>query len=282
MFRIFGLLVAAPMVVAPVYAQSQRPATETGGQLNNQVGTSTEQLSKSDEIQINQLLPIPKIVPLWTNQKSDTPQTESGNKPTEKWSLSDKIAVVATVAAFLQFVALVITILDGRRSSRRQLRAYVSGQPNFISSFDESHWPIVSIAMQNFGQTPAYELIHRSGIEVFPYPLPSGFVLPQITAAWTLPVVLFPNLPLVGEMQRGSPFSSSKLAALRDRTMRVYIFGEIRYRDVFRRKCWTTFCVSVTAKDDNIWEKITTNSSERFPSGITYETATAGNDADHR
>jgi hypothetical protein len=43
----------------------------------------------------------------------------------EGWNLSDKIAAIASVVAFLQFTALIATFWIMVRNGRRQLRAYV-------------------------------------------------------------------------------------------------------------------------------------------------------------
>jgi hypothetical protein len=185
---------------------------------------------------------------------------------------ADKIATISAVAAFLQFIALVATWSLMRRSTRQQMRAYVSGWPEFISSFDESHWPLARYALKNVGQTPAHDLVHRSEIAVFLYPLPADFKLPAFTGRRSAPIVLFPNVPILGNVSRGRYFTADELTGIRDRAMRVYIFGEIRYRDVFRRRHRSTFCASVDIPEDDVLKKMTSNSVEVFTS-IKYEAA---------
>jgi hypothetical protein len=191
---------------------------------------------------------------------------------------SDTIAIISAVVAFLQFAALIATLWVMRRSARQQLRAYVSGLPNWISSFDETHWPVANFSIQNLGQTPAHNLVHRSEIAALPYPLPDGFRLPPITGTAAPATVLFPNVPLKGFKNKSEAFSAEELAGIRSRSMRVYIFGEIRYQDVFRKRRRSTFCTSVNIQDDAILEKLASNSPEKFEGEvIQYEAAPIGN-----
>jgi hypothetical protein len=199
-----------------------------------------------------------------------------------KWfnglATGDKIATIATLVGFLQFVALVATFALMRRSARQQLRAYISGLPDWITSFDETHPPRASYTMRNLGQTPAYKVVHRSEIAALPFPLPVGFRLPPVNGTIAPATVLFPNVPLIGNSTKAAPFTADELAGIRNRSMRPYIFGEIRYRDVFRKRRRSTFCVSVYIANDNILEKITSNSTDKF-SDVQYYAAPIGNDA---
>jgi hypothetical protein len=145
-----------------------------------------------------------------------------------------------------------------------------------ISSFDETYLARASYTMQNLGQTPAHNLVHRGEIAALPYPLPVGFRLPPITSSGAPTTVLFPNVPQIGNTMKPRAFTFDELTGIRNRSMRVYIFGEIRYRDVFRRQRLSTFCVSVNIADDTILQKITSNSSEKF-SDLQFEAAPLGN-----
>jgi hypothetical protein len=188
----------------------------------------------------------------------------------------DKIALISAVVALLQFIALVATWGVMRQSARRQLRAYVSGLPDFISSFDETHYPTANYTLRNLGQTPAVNLVHRAQIAAFPFPLPVGFRLPPLTSRPAPTTVLFPNLPANGGCSMPTPFTDAELTAIRNRSMRVYIFGEMRYRDVFRKRRRSSFCVSLYVPDDAVLAKLTSNSTERFE-GFRYEAAPVGN-----
>jgi hypothetical protein len=189
----------------------------------------------------------------------------------------DKIAIIATFVGFLQFVILVITWRVMRRSARRQLRAYVSAVVDFMFSFDDNHLSSASFTMKNVGQTPAYRLTHRTRIIIAPEPLPQGFKFSKLTGPGSPPIVLFPNVPFNGTKTADRLFSTSEIASIRENTSRIYIYGEIRYRDVFGRRRWTKFSQFVSADIDTL-SKLTSNYG---PSDlkITFRHTSVGNDA---
>src|SRR6266568_3929446 len=123
---------------------------------------------------------------------------EQLRNPGSYWGLSDKIALIATVAAFLQFVALVVTIFVMISSSRRQLRAYVGGDVGSIGNVanpivvggqaikptgaeitNPTCGPVAYVQIKNAGQTPAYEVLHWGHICVREYPLMSALPSPN-------------------------------------------------------------------------------------------------------
>jgi hypothetical protein len=189
---------------------------------------------------------------------------------------SDKIAIITAFVAFLQFIALIATFALMRRSARQQLRAYVSGLPDFIQSFDETHSPYANFTLRNLGQTPAHNLTHRADIAAFPFPLPDHFRLPKLSQPGAPATVLFPNVPIIGRCVKPTPFAPDELAGIRNRSMRIYIFGEIFYRDVFNKRRHSTFCVSLYIADEAILEKMTSNSPEYF-TDFRFEAAPIGN-----
>jgi hypothetical protein len=131
--------------------------------------------------------------------------------------------------------------------------------------------------MRNVGQTPAYSVTQRSEIALFPHPLPPKHRFPAVTGEGSPPSVLFPNVPFNGAKTASQPFSVDEIANIRNRTARIYIFGNIQYRDAFRKRRWTTFAVGVAA-DDATLAKLTSNYG---PSDlkITFQHAPIGNDA---
>jgi hypothetical protein len=88
-----------------------------------------------------------------------------------KWSGG---LAVASIAAFLQFLALIATVWIMVRNGRRQLRAYIF--PDKAALIDGTmmappmhihvNEPGVIIAFRNSGQTPAYRVVNWAKIEV--------------------------------------------------------------------------------------------------------------------
>jgi hypothetical protein len=73
----------------------------------------------------------------------------------EIWTLSDKIAAIASIAAFLQFLALVATIGVMILNGRRQLRAYVFMENAWATPDETRRVWTVNYQLKNTGATPA-------------------------------------------------------------------------------------------------------------------------------
>jgi hypothetical protein len=73
------------------------------------------------------------------------------------WTLADRIAGIASVAAFLQFLALIATIFIMVRNGRRQLRAYLPVEPGTTFRQSKKHRAKFEFrpTVVNNGQTPA-------------------------------------------------------------------------------------------------------------------------------
>lgn len=189
----------------------------------------------------------------------------------------DKIAAITALVGLLQFVALVVTFRIMRRSARQQLRAYVSGRPKFIYSFDANFLASALIEIKNVGQTPAYHLTQRSEISVYPHPLPLDHRFPDLTSEPSPPVALFPGVDFDGTKTASRLFSTEEIERIRTQSAKIYIYGKIMYRDAFRKRRWTTFASSVGADDDTL-TKLTSNYGPTDLK-ITWHHASLGNDA---
>jgi hypothetical protein len=83
------------------------------------------------------------------------------------WSLSDRIAGIASAAGFLQFVALVATIWVMVSNGRRQLRAYIFLDGGALADGmtlnpprpEHANRPGWVAVIKNSGQTPAYNVL---------------------------------------------------------------------------------------------------------------------------
>src|SRR3989339_1117645 len=76
-----------------------------------------------------------------TQDKSDQNSNIDTNKGQNKWPRSDIIAVGAGVSAFLQFLALCVTIRIMIRTAQRQLRAYVLPDKGSLFFCPKLHTP---------------------------------------------------------------------------------------------------------------------------------------------
>jgi hypothetical protein len=141
---------------------------------------------------------------------------------------------IGIIVGALQTVALFITFFVIAFVGVRQLRAYV------FTELDESDHPtfkpgsevIIPIRARNRGQTPAYRVSQWVDIEIFPEPFTGEFPTPVITTPTSF-LDLGPTGQFLIMAQIARPLTGDELAGLQNGTMRIYVFGEIRYRDAF-------------------------------------------------
>jgi hypothetical protein len=197
-----------------------------------------------------------------TDVASQAPQRVAEPKleeSTDRWSLANKLALWAGISAALQFLALVATIAVMIRNGHRQLRAYVVVERGIVANvanpppglpgerietvariMNPQAGPHAQITIKNAGQTPAYDLVHWASIDIREYPLNS--LLPPMpkppSPFWT---VLGPGIPEVKTLRMLQPLSPEQIEGLRRGTLAIYCYGEIRYRDAFRKSRRTRY-----------------------------------------
>jgi hypothetical protein len=158
---------------------------------------------------------------------------------TSGWGLSDKIAVIASAATLLQFVALLATVWVMIANGRRQLRAYLGLLRHDIH--DERHEFV--IVVRNDGQTPAREVIPFFNFQWYAlgkdmpadfhfadYPQPSDgsgaiFVTPGQEHPWSFAM----------DWARFQQFNAGQIG-------QFYLYGRFEYVDVFGAHHESQFC----------------------------------------
>jgi hypothetical protein len=163
------------------------------------------------------------------------------------------------------------------KTSARQLRAYIAAYPNRISDFDESTRASANFHITNHGETPAYNLTHRSKIVVAPFPLPDDYVFPEIEVV-SSPMVVMPNTSPTGYIRADALFTRAEIEGIIERSRRVYIYGEVLYETIFHKDCWTTFNASVTGDEANLKKLVSIHL--RTEMKISFDMTRIGNDAD--
>lgn len=165
------------------------------------------------------------------------------------WSLSDKIAVIASVVAFLQFLALMATVYVMRRTAQRQLRAYiVAGINNVDIQGPENEVSVtLGVSIKNTGQTPAHDLsvVSRTHLLGHPIKMPFGFTLR--TGDDPSRAVLGAGQETESESPAERPFTGDEMMRAKspEGGFRIYTWGSVTYRDVFGHKHYTNFCSSL-------------------------------------
>lgn len=170
-------------------------------------------------------------------------QSVAPKNPDQSWSMSDKIALIASVSAFLQFLALVVTIWVMILNGRRQLRAYIVVERGIIANvanppdgpgervqtvarlMQPLGGPVAQITIKNTGQTPAYEVVHWGNIATREFPLTSELpAMPQ--PAERHKSNLGPSIVITKTLRLPRPLTEEEIQALRESRMAIYCNGE--------------------------------------------------------
>ena len=136
-------------------------------------------------------------------------------------------------------------------TAQRQLRAYVSGTPESIGSFDQSHPPCVHFRIHNSGATPAHEVRYRASVAVLSAADAQGRV-PPMNQSFSAPCVLFPNGELRATGEPEAAVDAAAIAALQDGGARLYCYGDIDYVDAFMHPHSTRFCHEICADRETL------------------------------
>jgi hypothetical protein len=140
-------------------------------------------------------------------------------------------------------------VLEGKRSSDRQLRAYLSATPKLAMNWMNPGFNIgISINLHNHGQTPASHIRYGWGLGSLQAPLPVGFRFPPISVQIDNNQTLFPRETLPFRIFAERP-TAAQIAAVETNTERFYVWGVITYEDAFRRTRTTKLSFSFGGQD---------------------------------
>jgi hypothetical protein len=222
---------------------------QSARQPSKQESKSPQQNSTPDNRGTEQAPIVVKILPAeQTKEKPDDTKNKASEHWFDGWSLSDKIAVVASIVAFLQFIALIATVYVMRRTAQRQLRAYVFVDTVYVSNVAEGDGiPEAHVAIKNFGQTPAYKFVNITGFAIDNYPPPAAIELTVPNSEFNELITrtnLGPTQSEVSITNWGPGkrvISDGERKALADGKRIIFVYGEIRYVDAFGNPKWTKY-----------------------------------------
>jgi hypothetical protein len=202
------------------------------------------------------------------------------DEASEYWTLfGRKLKITDTLLVLFTFTLWWATrdlVSDGKESTSRQLRAYVSGTVFHVSSFAKDELVIFKFRLENVGLTPARNVAHHSEVVVAPEPLPADYIFPEITTALSNPANIFPKQSFEGSATATSFFTTEQTTQIIGGTARIYCCGEIFYEDVFgKTDCKTAFCAAVVGDVDTM--KKLANGYRKTDLKIAFQIARTGN-----
>jgi len=162
------------------------------------------------------------------------------------------LASFGTVIALIALITSIWTTIRADRTSRAELRAYVSGEPNFIVAFDATNFSGGRFAIKNVGQTPALKVRSRATVEIFPEPLPPNYAFPEITNPFFPAGTVFPGSDFTGTVRATRLFTQNEIDAVRAFQASPYIYGTIEYIDIFGTPHETRFSRRAVGDQQNV------------------------------
>jgi hypothetical protein len=154
------------------------------------------------------------------------------------------------IAAFTVFLCLATAYLyfatrnlveGADDTAQKQLRAYIGtyGMETTMYPFEKGGYAFIAhVELRNFGQTPAYDLIMEANAAI---DVPTADPFDQANTHQTAagPNIAFRDAGV--HVNVGWPISEEDKNAVRDRVKNVFVWGTVRYRDVFNKRHYFTF-----------------------------------------
>lgn len=160
-----------------------------------------------------------------------------------EWTREPTSVFTAFIALFTFMLAMAggYHVYVAGATARRQLRAYVFITQTEINGVAAQTQPVSQLVIRNTGQTPAHDVMVYGNMVFDEFPLKKD-----------LPVLVFSDPQLTKEnLGPGSErykweyaptaLTEDQIAKMHAGTHAMYVYGEIRYRDVFRKKRFTKY-----------------------------------------
>lgn len=172
-----------------------------------------------------------------------------------EWLIALATLILAAVTAGLVFYTKKlwgitgVLALEAKQSSEQQLRAYVFAKHDKPMFLDPSGALSVEIAIKNFGQTPANEVMCHVFIGLHQFPLSIDLDLdpPDYTKASRSPLAPSETIKQFPTLAR--PMTGAEVEAVTARKGAIFVWGEVLYVDIFKNQRRTRFSLYSTGED---------------------------------
>jgi cell division septation protein DedD len=146
--------------------------------------------------------------------------------------------------AFIGTILIVATFWETRKANRVQLRAYINVEYATIN-YGATGTAKTKVVLKNTGQTPARHVMVIMHDHIFPVEIENDFPVSDFSKAKSrISVERDGHLEITGETDdtiNDPKFEGMLMERLQVESWRIYIWGEVRYQDVFGQKWFTTF-----------------------------------------
>ncbi len=171
--------------------------------------------------------------------------------------------IVGVIGAWIGLAVLIYQTIITRRTSQRQLRAYVLSDSGTIANVanpvplfpgqnlpqtearitNTAAGPGAWIQIKNTGQTPAFKVMHWGYICFRECPLTAALPARLPTVGNFPTSILGPGMIATKLLELNPPLTPAQITDLRNGTGAVYVYGEITYVDAFGENRLTKYRV---------------------------------------
>jgi hypothetical protein len=120
-------------------------------------------------------------------------------------------------------------------TAEKQLRAYLFVQGSEAPDIDEWDGKGLGVILKNYGQTPAYDVHFWHGLALKELPLTSALPVPPPKIDNPTKTVLNPGQEMTLPLRAPRQLTPAERQAVLAQTSTIYVFGEIYYRDIFKK-----------------------------------------------
>ena len=151
--------------------------------------------------------------------------------------------LVLAVSTIGLWVATLWLYLGGEKHSERQLRAYIVATVQAdIQNFNAAARPLVILGFVNAGQTPAHDVRVFTSCAVAKFPLNGPPKPPEELGPGHSEGVIGPQGTFHIRQKSHEVVTVEEHRAVQKGAAAFYVYGEVFYRDAFKRQLHTRFC----------------------------------------
>lgn len=188
--------------------------------------------------------------------RTENQEKKIDERPNESWwhkFTSDPIATftgMLFIATCLMYWATRQLVLGAERTAAQELRAYVFTKHDEPIELDVYDKLSVTTTIKNFGKTPAHDMMTFHRIGVYPFPLDATNKLEEPSyAPDSSNSPLAPGEVVYLRITIPTRLTQADIDHIESGKVALFVFGEIKYKDIFEKTRCTKYCLISTGKD---------------------------------
>jgi hypothetical protein len=127
-------------------------------------------------------------------------------------------------------------------SSHNDQRAWIAVKNMSITSFETGKPLKTEVKIINTGKTNALEVQESGVVGIYQGKMDVEKYLKETPPPEHEPVVLFQGIDVAIPAETSAPLTEEQIKAIQDRRYPVYLFGDVHYKDIFKKSHITQYC----------------------------------------